>query len=183
MIRRTGEDAACATAEDHIAAAKVRIPSFARSLAAHPLELAALRRALGLYSRVEPVEAIGQIQRLLESGQLKLIRCPIVRGGGGGGAIEGSGGEDGDDADSSSSSRKGGSKSGTPARVKTWIEITLVDEDGEPVPYEPFEIELPDGRKVGGRLDGNGLARFSNIDPGTCQVSFPEIDGGEWNPN
>lgn len=63
---------------------------------------------------------------------------------------------------------------------KTWIEIELIDENGEPVAAEPFRIELPDGRVVRGRLDSSGKARFGNIDPGTCAVSFPGIDAPEW---
>jgi hypothetical protein len=64
--------------------------------------------------------------------------------------------------------------------VKTWIEIELLDDSGQPVPGEAYQIELPDGRVVRGRLDSEGKARFRNIDPGTCQVSFPEIDAAEW---
>lgn len=71
----------------------------------------------------------------------------------------------------------------TPLRsVKTWIEIELLDDSGQPVPAEAYQIELPDGRLVRGRLDSEGKARFRNIDSGTCQVSFPEIDASEWEP-
>ena len=66
--------------------------------------------------------------------------------------------------------------------VKTWIEIELLDDSGQPVPAEAYQIELPDGRLVRGRLDSEGKARFRNLDPGTCQVSFPEIEASEWEP-
>ena len=37
-----------------------------------------------------------------------------------------------------------------------------------------------EGIKQSGSLDGQGRARISGIDPGMCQISFPEIDGREW---
>ena len=70
----------------------------------------------------------------------------------------------------------------TPAQVrtKTWIEIELVDEDGVPVAREPYTLNLPDGDIRSGTLDSRGRARVEDIDPGTCEVSFPEIDRREW---
>jgi len=62
------------------------------------------------------------------------------------------------------------------ATKKSWIEIKLLDEDGQPVPGEPYSIKLPDGSVVDGTLDGNGFARVDGIDPGSAEVSFPELD-------
>jgi hypothetical protein len=39
-----------------------------------------------------------------------------------------------------------------------------------------FEVTLPDGHKVGGRLDATGRVRIEGIDPGQCEVRFPRID-------
>ncbi len=64
--------------------------------------------------------------------------------------------------------------------VKTWIEIKLVDAHGQPVPGEPYRIELPNGEVRTGSLDSKGLARIDGIDPGTCKVSFPERDKRDW---
>jgi hypothetical protein len=64
---------------------------------------------------------------------------------------------------------------------KTWIEIELVDEEGNPVPGERYKITLPDGKTVSeGTLDANGRARVEGIDPGTCQISFPDLDKDAW---
>lgn len=63
---------------------------------------------------------------------------------------------------------------------KTWIEIELVDEADEPVPGEKYRITLPDGRVASGTLDKNGFARVSGIDPGTCQITFPDLDKDAW---
>jgi type VI secretion system secreted protein VgrG len=66
---------------------------------------------------------------------------------------------------------------------KHWIEIKLVDEDGKPVPGEPYQITLPDGSTIAdGTLDEKGFARVDNIDPGTCQVTFPNLDEDSWKP-
>ena len=63
---------------------------------------------------------------------------------------------------------------------KTWIEVELLDSDGQPVPNEPYRVHLPDGSTQEGSTDGQGIARLSGIDPGTCQISFPALDGGGW---
>ena len=69
-----------------------------------------------------------------------------------------------------------------PTKTKTWIEIELVDDKGKPVVGERYRIVLPDGSQEEDRLDGNGRARLNNLDPGECQISFPDIDGREWEP-
>jgi len=64
---------------------------------------------------------------------------------------------------------------------KSWIEIVLKDEDGEPVPGERYRVTLPDGSTLAeGTLDTDGYAKVSNIDPGNCKVTFPELDGRSW---
>ena len=64
---------------------------------------------------------------------------------------------------------------------KHWIEIALVDEKGNPVAGQPYQIRLPNGKVVTGNLDSRGLARVEGIDPGTCKVSFPDLDESAWN--
>jgi len=63
---------------------------------------------------------------------------------------------------------------------KSWVEIELVDEDGNPVPFEEYRLQLPDGSTVDGALDEKGQARVEGIDPGTCKVSFPNRDAKDW---
>lgn len=63
---------------------------------------------------------------------------------------------------------------------KSWIQIKLVDQDGNPVAGEEFSIQLPDGSPVDGYLDGNGFFQITGIDPGTCQVTFPNLDAPDW---
>ena len=66
---------------------------------------------------------------------------------------------------------------------KSWIEIQLNDETGNPMPGEPYKITLSDGTTVAdGTLDEKGFARVANIDPGNCQVTFPNLDKDAWEP-
>lgn len=46
--------------------------------------------------------------------------------------------------------------------------------------FEPYIIELPDGSEVEGKLDGKGQARIEGIDPGKCNVTFPNRDAKDW---
>jgi len=62
-----------------------------------------------------------------------------------------------------------------------WIEIEFQDEAGQPITGEPYRITLPDGTTVAdGTLDEKGRARVANIDPGTCKVTFPNLDKEAW---
>ncbi len=63
---------------------------------------------------------------------------------------------------------------------KSWIEIEMVDEEDEPVPGEKYKITLPDDSVTEGTLDGNGFARIEGIEPGTCKITFPELDKEAW---
>jgi hypothetical protein len=64
---------------------------------------------------------------------------------------------------------------------KTWIEIVLVDEKGHPVPGVHYSIHVPGSQSPHeGTLDEQGLARVDGIDPGTCKVTFPELDKDFW---
>ena len=65
-----------------------------------------------------------------------------------------------------------------PPTALTFIEITLLDHEGEPVANEPYWIRDPEGNEYTGNTDGSGMARVDSIKPGMCQVSFPERDGG-----
>jgi type VI secretion system secreted protein VgrG len=63
-----------------------------------------------------------------------------------------------------------------------WVAIELVDEAGQPVTGEAFEIKLPDGSFFTGTTDEKGCARTDHIDPGSCQITFPKLDGEAWQP-
>ena len=63
----------------------------------------------------------------------------------------------------------------------TWIEIQLVDEQGEPVSGEPYELTLPDGSIQKGKLNYRGRARVDDIGrPGVCLLKFSNLDADAW---
>ncbi|PYY02433.1 MAG: hypothetical protein DMG63_00715 [Acidobacteria bacterium] len=78
----------------------------------------------------------------------------------------------------------GSSGAGSQSKQQThWIEIKLVDTDNKPVPGEAYRIILPDGQTAAeGTLDEKGFARVDGIDPGTCKVTFPNLDKSVWKP-
>jgi type VI secretion system secreted protein VgrG len=63
---------------------------------------------------------------------------------------------------------------------KSFIKIVLKDEAGNPVPGERYKITLPDGSVASGSLDENGQAEITGIDPGSCKITFPDLDKEAW---
>jgi hypothetical protein len=77
-------------------------------------------------------------------------------------------------------------ESAAPAAVErrtAWIAFELVDEEGNPVADESYRIVLPDGSIREGQLDVNGQARVEGIDPGTCEISFPNLSTDSGQPD
>ena len=67
------------------------------------------------------------------------------------------------------------------AKKPSWIEIELVDMKDNPIPGQAYKIILADGETVAeGTLDDKGLARLDGIDPGTCKITFPDLDKDAW---
>jgi hypothetical protein len=63
----------------------------------------------------------------------------------------------------------------------SWIEIEMMDEENQPVPGMAYRITLPDGETVAeGTLDDKGFARVDGIEPGTCKITFPDLDKDAW---
>jgi hypothetical protein len=67
-----------------------------------------------------------------------------------------------------------------PVTKPSWIEILLVDANDNPVAGEPYKVTAPDNSEKEGTLDDKGFARIDNIDPGSCKVTFPALDGRSW---
>jgi len=65
-------------------------------------------------------------------------------------------------------------------KKKTWIEFDLLDKNKHPVKGIGVEITLPDGTVEKGTLSDKGSFRKEGIDPGSCRVRFPDLDGREW---
>jgi hypothetical protein len=66
-----------------------------------------------------------------------------------------------------------------PVTVLTFIEIELVDQSGRRFPTR-LRVTLPDG--TGRQPAFDGFVRIDGLEPGTCDIEFPDIDGREWGP-
>jgi type VI secretion system secreted protein VgrG len=62
-----------------------------------------------------------------------------------------------------------------PAPEDDWIEIRLVDTNGEAVSGARYVVRLADGSERSGSTNGSGTAREDGIPPGTVLVSFPGL--------
>lgn len=62
----------------------------------------------------------------------------------------------------------------------TWVEIELVDEKGEPVGGEEYWVRTSSGKALTGRLGSDGRARVRGVEPGTCEVTFPNLNATDW---
>jgi type VI secretion system secreted protein VgrG len=65
---------------------------------------------------------------------------------------------------------------------KSWIEVQLIDDVDEPVPGARYTVTLADGTVYGSTTDQNGVGRVSFIDPGQCDICFPDLDQDAWEP-
>jgi type VI secretion system secreted protein VgrG len=65
-------------------------------------------------------------------------------------------------------------------KITSWVEIELVDEEGQPVPDELYELTYPDGTTRRGKLDRNGLAHIGLREQMDIQVTFPHFDAEAW---
>jgi hypothetical protein len=81
---------------------------------------------------------------------------------------------------SASSKSANSSKTVVSKEKKHWVEIAMVDKEGNPLPGQDYEIKLPDGSIVTGSLDEKGAARVEGIDPGNCKIKFPSLDKTVW---
>lgn len=58
---------------------------------------------------------------------------------------------------------------------KDWVEVFLLDEDGNPVSGEEYTFCLADGTEKKGSLDSEGYAKEEDIPPGKVSVVFTNI--------
>ena len=72
----------------------------------------------------------------------------------------------------------------TPSQMRAmiedgWIEIEFVDEFGEPV-EAAYRLQLTDSTMVEGLRATEGEFAVTNIKPGTCKLTLPELDAAMW---
>lgn len=62
-----------------------------------------------------------------------------------------------------------------------WIGVRLFDDNGQPLAGERYLITMPDGTHVAkGKTNKNGEVEVRGIDPGSCSITFPDLDGATW---
>jgi hypothetical protein len=73
----------------------------------------------------------------------------------------------------------------TPAQLraimeKAALEIHVVDLKQKPQEGLAFAISMPDGGTASGKLDKEGRGRAKSSSPGVFTVTFPDLDGADW---
>jgi hypothetical protein len=68
------------------------------------------------------------------------------------------------------------------SEVKTWIEVVLKDQYDKPMAGAKYRLRITDGSLREGMLNAEGSVRVNGIDPGMCEVMFPEFDAKTWQP-
>ncbi|NUQ74361.1 MAG: hypothetical protein HUU21_12460 [Polyangiaceae bacterium] len=63
---------------------------------------------------------------------------------------------------------------------RTWIGISLHDEDGSPIAGTRYMLRLPDGGARAGFLDKKGEAVANYVPSGVCKVRFPDLIDSAW---
>ncbi|RZO66329.1 MAG: type VI secretion system tip protein VgrG [Sandaracinaceae bacterium] len=66
-----------------------------------------------------------------------------------------------------------------PSPGDDWIEIRLIDIEGNAVEGAEYLLQLPDGTERRGSLDSSGSARVEELPPGSVTVSFPGLEPSE----
>jgi hypothetical protein len=107
-----------------------------------------------------------------------------AKGGSGSGSGSGSGKGTGSGSGSGTGSSSGGAGTGTGGGAAkepdlTWIEIQIVDEDGQPLVGETYEFSNTDGAVAKGTTSGAAL-RGEQIPPGKCKLKLPDLHKNGW---
>jgi hypothetical protein len=64
-----------------------------------------------------------------------------------------------------------------------WVGIELVDQTGAPMAGAAYRILQDNAEVATGALNEEGRAKLPGLDPGPCEVSFPEFHTAEWLPD
>ncbi|MCI0635816.1 MAG: hypothetical protein L0206_18145 [Actinobacteria bacterium] len=59
-------------------------------------------------------------------------------------------------------------------RFQEDVSFVLLDEAGKPLADRPYEVVLPDGKKLAGRTDAQGKALAKGVPPGPVRIRYPE---------
>lgn len=147
---------------------------FLRRFKSDPAQMAILRNVIAGSSpdvhRLDTEEVLKQFASLLVNGQVKILKSPRLLGGA----------DAAEEVEAEKAKQEAKSAPLRAPRKTSWIEINLRDMEGQPVPGKRYRIKMPDGSIAEGSLDNFGHAEYFGINPGTCAVSFPDLDADAW---
>jgi|WetSurMetagenome_2_1015567.scaffolds.fasta_scaffold10062_6 hypothetical protein len=150
------------------------IPSavaFLRRFRSDPMQMAVLRLSLSAHSidtdRMDEGQILARFAGLLVAGKAVMVRSVNP----GWGAF----------AQTEAEEEKPETTKAAPPPANTgWVEINLKNEKGTPIAGERYRIKLPNGLVQEGTLDDFGHAEYYQINRGSCEVSFPDLEDEEW---
>ena len=61
--------------------------------------------------------------------------------------------------------------------VDPWIEVKLMDENGDPVANQSYTIKDSEDVEHKGKTDAKGVARVSKLAEGDCEIRFDDLEG------
>ncbi len=153
-------------------AAARRVGEWFRDAGAPSRADAVLRSIVGQWSVSEPAELRRWLCEALREGRLRAWRLPprTPRSA---------------DAAGESADGPGDGFDAVRPEAKTWIGLKLEYEGDppRPIPFARYILKLPDGTERNGRLNNSGAARVEGIDPGMCEVTFPDHDARKGPPS
>jgi len=130
---------------------------------------------------------IGSLTALAAGGKLALLVCRPDAGGGGGGpagqaggAKQAAGAAGGGPSQSPSKGASPSSSTSTATQL-TWVCVELVDEDGNALEGEDYEITLSDGSVRKGKTAKSPFYA-DQIPDGVCSMKFPNLHKNYWRP-
>lgn len=121
----------------------------------------------GWRSREEMLLARRRLKQAFDRGELALLAPRAPQPGGRAGA-------DQPPPPEPEKSAQASAGEGT-AGEKTYFACQLLNEEGKPMVGEAFSLTVTDGSARKGNLDSEGSVYVPRIDPGQCQITFPDI--------
>ena len=176
LVRHERDAAACRNHERHVGARAgqflqgeiIRAGRGDAAVLARLRDLAMRYGLMGDAYRATDAAILDHVAWLLDTRRLQAVECVLLR------------------PDTPLVEARATSEAPAPAKQKpiedpkTWVGIELVDDVGRAVAGQRYVVKVPEGVVNEGRLDAQGRARISGIDPGVCEISFPDIDAKEW---